>query len=117
MALFLRNESTGKRDCGTVRDEIEGERSNFEFGDAAAVHEWGYSQPGYQQEFVTQFRLKLVEKGTTFNLLKLRELTRIMEDSVKWTCKNEGVSNRDNLNEKENPTVPGLIFLFWKCGS
>lgn len=43
MALFLRNKSTGKRECGTVLDEIEGERLNFEFGDAAAVHGWGNS--------------------------------------------------------------------------
>ena len=55
MDLFLRNESTGKRDCGTIRDEIEGESSNFEFGDAAAVHGWENSQPGDQQVFVTQF--------------------------------------------------------------
>ena len=64
MALFLQNESTDKRDCGTVRYEIEGESLNFEFGDAAAVHEWGNSQLGDQQEFChTIFAASLLGKG------------------------------------------------------
>lgn len=63
MALFLRIESTGKRDCGTVRDEIEGESSNFEFGDAVAMHGWGNSQPGDQQVFVKIFVTSLLRKG------------------------------------------------------
>ena len=39
-----------------------------------------------------------------------------MEDSEKRACKNEGVTNKDNSNEKENPRVPGLMYWLWKCG-
>lgn len=111
MALFLRNESTGKRDCGKVRDEIEGESSNFEFGDVAAVMDRKIRNQVISKCLSLNFRRKFVEKGTALTLQKLRELTRIMEDSEKWACENESVTNKDNSNEKENPGVPGLMLL------